>query len=208
MPLLPLDHLFGPSRDEIWRKLASELNAEYVEGDFWTRGKIEASHAGWLITLDEHGKYHRTRMRAPYWNCDGFRFTVYRKGVFSEFGKCLGMQDVLVGYPEFDQEFIIQGTDDARLRRIFANQRIRDLIAAQPRIHFGTKDAQGFFARNSSAETPTATLDVLEFMVEDRPSIQTIEQFRLLFDLFAETLDELCRLGTARKASIDQLGSQ
>lgn len=208
MSLPLLGDLFGPSRDEIWRKLASELNAGYVEGDFWTRGKIEASHAGWFVVLDEHGKYHHTRMRAPYWNGDGFRFTVYRKGLFSELGKCLGMQDVQVGYPEFDQEFIIQGTDDTKLRQMFANPRIRELIAAQPRIHFGTKDAHGFVLRNPIAETRPATLDVLEFIVEDRPSIQSKEQFRLLFDLFAETLDELCRLGIARKASSVQLGSR
>ena len=32
-----------------------------------------------------------TRMRAPYVNPSGFRFTVYRKGLFSEIGKWLGM---------------------------------------------------------------------------------------------------------------------
>lgn len=48
-------------------------------GDFWKRDKVQASHAGWLITLEEHGRYHHhTRMRAPFLNPGGFRFTVYR----------------------------------------------------------------------------------------------------------------------------------
>lgn len=87
-----LRELFGPSREEIWRQLAREMNASYVAGDFWwKRDKVQASRAGWLITLDEHGKYHHTRMRAPFLNPGGFRFTVYRKGIFTEPGKYLHM---------------------------------------------------------------------------------------------------------------------
>ena len=51
-------------------------------------------------------------MRAPYVNPDGFRFTIYRQGVFSDIGKWLGMQDVTVGCPEFDEAFIIKGNNE------------------------------------------------------------------------------------------------
>jgi hypothetical protein len=196
-----LRELFGPSRDEIWRQLASEIDANYVDGDFWKRDKVQASHAGWLITLEEHGRYHHTHMRAPFLNPGGFRFTVYRKGIFSELGKSLGMQDVEVGHPDFDCDFVIKGTDDTKLRQLFGNARIRELIAAQPRIHFEVKDAHGIFA-NLFSEKPPENLDVLEFEIHSRPSIKEKEHLRLLFDLFAETLDELCRMGTARSAQV------
>lgn len=195
-----LRELFGGNRNEIWRQLASEIDANYIEGGFWKRDKVQASHAGWLITLDEHGKYHHTRMRTPFLNPGGFRFTVYRKGVFSELGKLLGMQDVEVGHQDFDRDFVIQGTDAAKLRQIFGNARIRELIAAQPRIHFEVKTAHGIFERNLFAEKPPGDLDMLEFLVDRRPAMQDKEHLRLLFDLFAETLDELCRMGTARSA--------
>ena len=110
------------------------------------------------------------------------------------------MQDVEVGHPDFDRDFVIKGTDGAKLRQIFGNARIRELIAAQPRIHFEVKDAHGIFARNLFAEKPPEDLDVLEFLVDSRPAIKDKEHLRLLFDLFAETLDELCRMGTARSA--------
>lgn len=200
MPKPLLRELFGPSRDEIWRQLASELDANYVDGDFWKRSKIQASHAGWLITLEEHGKYHHTRLRAPFLNPGGFRFTVYRQGIFTELGKYLGMQDVEVGHPDFDRDFVIKGTDDVKLRQIFGNARIRELIAAQPRIHFEVKEAGSIFERTLFAEKPPENLDVLEFEIHSRPSLKEKELLRLLFDLFAETLDELCRMGTARSA--------
>lgn len=197
-----LRELFGTSRNEIWRQLASEIDANYIEGGFWKRDKVQASHAGWLITLEEHGKYHHTRMRAPFLNPGGLRFTVYRKGVFSELGKYLGMQDVEVGHPEFDRDFIIQGNDATKLRQIFSNARIRELIAAQPRIHFEIKAAPGIFERSLFAEEPPKDLDVLEFGIDSRPVVKEKEHLRLLFDLFAETLDELCRMGTARSAQV------
>nr|HVY69729.1 DUF3137 domain-containing protein [Verrucomicrobiae bacterium] len=165
------------------------------------RGKIQASHAGWLITLEEHGKYHHIRMRAPFLNPGGFRFAIHRKGIFTELGKYMGMQDVEVGHPDFDRDFVIRGTDDAKLRQIFGNPRIRELIAAQPRIHFEIKDARGIFARNLFKKPPEA-LDLLEFEFDHRPAIKDKEHLRLLFDLFAETLDELCRMGTAKSAQV------
>ena len=55
-------------------------------------------------------------MRAPYVNPEGFRFTIYRKGLFSDLGKLLGMQDIEVGDPEFDEAFIIKGNDESKVR--------------------------------------------------------------------------------------------
>ena len=112
------------------------------------------------------------------------------------------MQDAEVGHQDFDRDFVIKGTDATKLRQIFGHARIRELIAAQPQIHFEVKDAHGIFARNLFVEKPPEDLDVLEFLVDDRPSIKDKEHLRLLFDLFAETLDELCRMGTARSAQV------
>jgi hypothetical protein len=112
--------LFGPCRETIWRQLAAETGASFVDGGFWKGDKVEASHGEWRITLEivAYGKAQATRLRAPFVNPDGFRFTVYRKQIFSELGKILGMQDVNVGQPDFDRDFIIQGTDEAKLRRL------------------------------------------------------------------------------------------
>src|SRR4051812_26592811 len=65
--------------------------------------KVQAHVGPWTVTLDTHtghtGHAHftYTRMRAPYVNPEGFRFTVYRNGLFSGLGKFLGMQDIEVG---------------------------------------------------------------------------------------------------------------
>ena len=191
--------LFGTSRENIWRQLAAETGASFVEGGFWKGDKVEASHAEWRITLEGvlYGRTAATRLRAPYVNPDGFRFTVYRKEIFSELGKMLGMQDVDVGQPDFDRAFVIQGTDEAKLRRLFANARIRELIAAQPQIHFTVREAPGIFTRDLFADVPPENVNALEVLIGGL--IKDKERLRLLFDLFAETLEELCRMGSAYK---------
>ena len=146
--------LFGPSREEIWRQLCDQTGSNYVTGGVWKSDKVETAHDQWTVTLDlfvvSTGKstITYTRMRAPYVNPDGFRFTVYRKGIFTEIGKWLGMQDVWVGHEPFDQDFVIQGSDEQKLRRLFSSQKIRDLISAQPDIHFSVKDDEGFWSKN------------------------------------------------------------
>jgi hypothetical protein len=193
---LGLKNLFGPSRDEIWRQLCQETGADFVDGSFWRGAKVEARHQGWTLTLDTYavstGHSHQifTRLRAPVVSLDGFRFTIYRKGLFSELGKRLGMQDIEVGHSsQFDDDFIIKGNDESKVRALFANPEIRRLIDEQPQIHLELRDDEGPFNRLPEG------VDELLFHVHG--VIKDIGRLRQLFDLFAAVLDELCRIGSA-----------
>jgi hypothetical protein len=194
--------LFGPSRKEIWTQLSEEMSARYVDGGFWKGDKVQATHGEWTVTLDTYavstGKATIvfTRMRAPFVNPDGFRFTVYRKGFFSDLGKLLGMQDIEIGDPRFDDDFIVKGSDETRVRALLSNARIRDLIAKQPQIQFTVKDDEGYFG-----PTFPEGVDELHFSVVG--VIKDIERLKLLYELFAETLDQLCRMGAAYKQPPD-----
>jgi hypothetical protein len=191
-----LRKLFGPSREEIWRQLSAETGAAYVPGGFWKGSKVQAAHNDWTITLDTYavstGKTTMvfTRLRAPYVNPDHFRFTIYRRGLFSDIAKWIGMQDIEVGHEGFDRDFIIKGTDERKLRALFDNQRLRELIAAQPQIHFTVKDDEGWSGTAFPADTDELCFHVCGV-------IKDLERLKLLFDLFAETLDQLCRIGSA-----------
>ncbi|MBS1812778.1 MAG: DUF3137 domain-containing protein [Acidobacteria bacterium] len=191
-----LRNLFGPSREEIWRQLAAETGAEYVEGNWRKADKVQAQVKQWTITLDTYtvstGKTYVTftRFRAPYVNADGFRFKIYRKSMFSGLGKALGMQDVEIGEPQFDEAFIIQGNDEARLRQFFANPTIRQLLSSQPEVNLEVKDDEGYF----STQFPEG-VDELHFF---GPGIITdVERLKQLYELFATVLDQLCQIGSA-----------
>ena len=133
-----------------------------------------------------------TRLRAPYINPEGFRFTIYRKNLFSELGKLLGMQDIEVGDPEFDEDFIIKGNDESKVRDLFANPKIRQMIQDQPKIRLRVKDSEGWFG-------PEFPEDVDELSFQVVGVIKDVERLKALFDLFAAVLDQLCRIGSAYK---------
>lgn len=192
-----LSRLFGPSREEVWRELCQQIGADFVDGGFWKGDKVEVHHKEWTITLDTYtvhaGHTHvvYTRIRAPFVNRDGFRFTVYRKSLFSGLGKALGMQDIEVGHSlHFDEDFIIQGNDEGRVKAFFANDEIRRLITEQPKVKLEIVDDDGTFGRRFPEG-----VDQLRF--EAIGVIKDVERLKSLYDLFAETLDELHRLGSA-----------
>jgi len=189
---------FGPSKDEVWHQLSEDIGAEFVEGGFWKGSKVQAHVGPWTVTLDTYTESHGessvtyTRMRAPYLNPEGFRFTIYRKGFFSDLGKLLGIQDIEVGDPEFDEAFIIKGNDEGKVCGLFANPKIRQMILAQPKIRLEVKDSEGWFG----PKFPEG-VDELHFQVLG--VIKDVERLKTLFELFAAVLDQLCRIGSAHK---------
>jgi hypothetical protein len=192
----PLRAWFGPSREEVWRQLSTAIEGRYVDGGFMRTDKVEAGHGPWIVTLDTYtvstGKSTviYTRIRAPYVNPDSFRFTIYRKGLFSELGKRLGMQDIDVGDPQFDDAFIIQGTDEMKIRTLLSDPKLRALLLGQPQLHLEVKDDEGWFGQSFPDGVDELVFQVTG-VIKDVPRLQE------LFALFAETLDQLCRIGSA-----------
>lgn len=191
-----LREIFGPSKKEIWNELSNKINAEYVEGGFFGRDKVVTRSKEWTITLDTYtvstGKSSTTytRMRAPYVNKDGFKFKIYREGIFSELGKIMGMEDIEIGYPEFDSNFILKGNDKDKVRTLFTDTELQELIEVQPRLHLEIKDDEGWFG----TDFPEG-VDELYFQVVG--VIKDMDLLEALFDLFSKVLDNLCIMGSA-----------
>lgn len=192
--------LFGPSTEEVWRQLCVEIGAQFVGGGFWKGNKVQGTHGPWTITLDTYtvsnGKTSTTytRMRAPFVDPEGFRFVVYRRGIFSDIGKWLGMQDIEIGEEDFDRDFILKSDEETKLRELLGSSKIRELISQQPDIYFSVKDDEGFFV----SKFPEG-VDELYFQVVG--VIKDVERLKLLYALFAETLDQLCRIGAANESA-------
>jgi len=188
--------LFGPSKQEIWRQLSNDIGGEYREGG-WLRGDgVRAAHAQWIVTLDTFtvvaGKVPVTftRMRAPFVNPSGFRFSISRSSVFTPIGTWLGLQDIEIGFEPFDHDFVIKASDPALVRELFADPGVRTLVAAQRSLHLSVKDDEGWFG----AHFPDG-VDELYFAVAG--VITDRDRLKQLFELFSEVLDRLCRIGSA-----------
>ena len=188
--------LFGTSKAEIWQQFSAQIGGHYYAG-FWSGGKVEATHGPWTIVLDTYAasgdgrSLIYTRIRAPYVNPSGFTFLIYRKDVLSEIAQWLGMRTIIVGFPDLDENFVIKGNDKEKLRQLFANTRIRSLIGAQPGIRLSVLDEDPRFW---SATFPE---NVYELHFRVFGVIKDVDRLKQLYELFAETLEELCRMGSA-----------
>jgi hypothetical protein len=193
--------IFGVSRADAWAALASEIGARVEGGGWWNgRSRVVADVGPWQVTLDLYvvstGKSttYYTRLRAPFANPPGFRFHVYRKSIFSDVGKLLGMQDIEVGVQPFDANFIVKANDEVRIIQLLCNPRLRALIERQPRISFRVKDDEGWFG----ATFPHG-VDELHFLALG--VIKDLDRLKDLFELFTETLYQLVEMQVALPAS-------
>ena len=192
--------LFGPTRKEVWRQLADERGGRFHEGGLFGHSAVQVRSGDWTLTLDTYsegdGKSNQTytRLRAPYFNPEGFRFQIRRASVLSGLGKSLGMQDIEVGHARFDRDFVIKGNSPQHLRRLFDNAGIRRLIDAQPRIHLSVKGRDGWFGKYPP--------DMDELHFEALGVIKDIARLRALFDLFPEVLWQLCHDGRPEEEDV------
>lgn len=193
---MPKRRWFGSNRSEIWQQLADGISATYVPGGFARGDKVVATHGEWTLTLDTYvvpagnAPIVFTRLRAPYVNPDGFRFHIYRRSVFTELGKLLGMQDIEIGVEPFDHDFVIKSNDEDRVRSLLADAKLRQLLERQPGISLEVKDSEGWFG-------PTFPDDADELLFTVVGVITDLSVLEALFELFSYTLDRLCDIGSA-----------
>ena len=189
-------NLFGPSKDEIWSQLAEQVEGKFIDRGWLHDDKVEARHGDWAITLGTKvvttGKITviYTELQAPFRNQDNFRFSITRRSIFSGLGKFLGLQDIEIGEPQFDHDFIIKGNKEDKVKELLQVAAIRDLLAAQPEVHFEIKADEYFFSRNYPEG-----VDILNFRIHG--ILTDLERLKNLYNLFSETLDQLGRMGIA-----------
>ncbi len=187
---------WGPTVQEIWKQVSEEIQAEYVDEGFWKGKKVVAKHGPWIITLDSYaistGKTTIvfTRLRAPYVNPSHFSFRVCRRSWIQDLRKFFGAQDIVIGDEEFDRDFIIQGNDEEKVRKLFQNATIRQLIDDQPVIELNSIDDEGWFGKTFPEDTDELLYSVPGLLKDP-------ERIKELFELFAQLLDQLCLIGGA-----------
>ena len=188
-----LRELFRPQKKIIWKKLCEEIGADFVPGrGVLGHDSIQAYHKNWVIIIDtfKRGKATFTRIRAPYVNRDSFYFRIYRDNIAYKIGKMAGLQDLKVGHQKFDKDFIIQGNDEEKLKHLFDNDLIRDLISWQPRIDLKI-DVDETWMTDPFGE------GVSELSFSVHGIISDLQRLKDLYSLFSELLNQLCHIGSA-----------
>lgn len=184
--------LFGPSKNEIWQQLATEIDAEFIKGSFIKSGRVEKKYKNWIIVLDTFtvntGKSSvtYTRVRVPYVRSNDVEFKLSRKNIFSGIGRLFGMPLIETYDYDFDDEFVLKGNDETVIKEIFQNDSLKDMIKLQKRLILKTK-----------AYTVKKSLDESELYFQMTGVLKDMDKLKNLFNLFPAMLDELVKNGVA-----------
>ena len=183
--------------DEVLRQLVAELGGEYDDREGWRQDKVRVHVDSWTVTFDlasEPGwKMEKlsTRLRAPYVNTERFNFAIYHMTLWDQLKTLMGGQDVRVGDPELDDNFIVRSNNEAKVRELLANESLRRMLKDEPRVVLHVRPSQGWF---DPAYPPD--VDMLELLVDGE--VTDLARLKRLFWLFATTLHQLCAIGLAR----------
>jgi hypothetical protein len=190
MPIL--ERFFVPTRDEIWEQLAEEIGGNFYDGGLWLGDSKVRAHVGdWIVTLDTYKDAGTisTRLRAPFVNKDGFIFSIFRENSFED-RHSDDTQDLEVGHVDFDERFVIKSNNVEEVKKLFSDDKIRELLKRQPQVYFSAAKDSGWYSK----DFPDG---IGELLFKVRSEIKDLARLKELYALFGETLDQLCRIGAA-----------
>lgn len=120
------------SEDEIWEKIAEQLKNETENKSY--SALIEDGQFRILLDIDSNEDSDQdddsllTSFTSKLTDEQPIRFSITRQGFKGELRKLFGMQDLIIGFAEFDNKFIIKGNEEENVKRIFANEELRDTL--------------------------------------------------------------------------------
>ena len=185
-------------RDEVWTALAERHGAEPVAG---RRGRLKQvcfRADPWVLVLDEYNASGEssstyTRVRAAYRTRDEFRFRVYRRTMLSGIGRMFGMQDIEVGMPQLDRDYIVQSDSPGRVQALLL---ARDVAHPLETLRAGRFETRKLRRRGARGPVLRELVYQKQGVVRDPVVLET------MIGLVRAALGHLARLGATSREPV------
>ena len=175
----------GTTSDEIWQQIEGDFaqNPDLFEYSVVIEQKDRSVALDIDIDLGGgfEGGYALTRFVANLKSFDDFRFSLHRQDFIDGIGKFLGMEDITLGYPEFDKQIIVKTNHSERLQDIFSDSAIRETIQSLPEFTFHIG-----YHHSGNTEVESA---FLELRIDD--GITDPASLRRIYNTFILVLDKV-----------------
>jgi hypothetical protein len=125
-------HITGHNEDQVWAQVVRDLSQDPELLQY--RAIIEQQSKTILLDIDIdlgggfEGGFATTILSARFPNRSGFRFALHEEGFLDDVGKFFGMQDVEIGYPDFDDRILVKTNDAARVRTMLTDDLTRQVL--------------------------------------------------------------------------------
>ncbi len=168
----------GKTKEEVWLQLETDLRGIDNILDYSAVLQIGDNSILLEIIMDPGGgfesSYGRTRLRVLVNTKDEFTFAIYEEKFLDTAGKLFGMQDVIIGYPEIDDRLIVKTNNENRIKEIFADVTVQNILAAVDHFRFFLTNSED---KGSFQESATLELIIEEAITEPSKLQKIIDSF-------------------------------
>jgi hypothetical protein len=182
-----------PKKDEAWSAIAERRAGEITMARRGIRS-IRFPAGRWAVLLDTYTQSNGqssqvyTRWRSVYHAMDDFRFRIYRKSIFSGIGKFFGMQDIEVGQPDIDPDWIIKSNSEGRIQSLMSQ---REIVVSLGTLRSGRLQVKPLRGRHKAPDRMLLELAVSGIL-------RDADRLDAGCDLMHSMLDRMARLGSAQ----------
>lgn len=159
-------------RTRVWQQLATRHGGTCIAGGLFGYPSVRFTYDDTSVLVDTCGSGRKNRHYFTqihfYWPDSQFRLEVYPEGVLARLRKFLGMEDIQIGAPDFDPQYIISGSDPNMVRN-FLSPHVRHAIN-QLRTSGGSDDIY-------------VSLVGGRFLVKKQRLIEEYDELQLFIDL-------------------------
>ena len=112
-------------RDAQLQEVARKLGGRLQPGSLVSFPELRFPHLGRTVTFKHTGggenESPKTHLAIP-WPNNRLRCEIFPEGPLSGLRKLIGMQDIEIGFPHFDRQFIITGNDEAAIKALLTSE--------------------------------------------------------------------------------------
>ncbi len=179
--------------EEAWTALAEALGGEPVENRRGRLKMVRFPAEPWTIVLDHHtpggdSSSGRTRVRATFRMRDDFRFRVFRRNLLTDVGKVFGMQDIEVGMPQLDRDYIVQSSSPGKVQALLIARDVAKPLEALRAGRFEVRKVRRLTRQDASLR---------ELIYHREGLAYDADTLRLMVGLVQAALKHMVRLGAA-----------
>jgi len=187
------------SIEEVWQAYSQSTNGEIILSNILRNGvdqRVISPIGPWKVALDTVTMYNpsvhtRTCMKLPFFNPTGLQFSLQKNDLAAKFKAIFGKKQILTGSADFDKKFTISGSDPEKIRQIFSDPAVQELVGRQPHINFE-------ISRHQTPEAFTGKLPEGVSMLcyyELSRKIKDVERLKNLFALVKTVITRMQALG-------------
>lgn len=137
----------GSTEGEIWQQLSKDFQQDNELLEYSAVLKQNNNSVILNIEIDPgggfEGGYESTTLTAPLNAGSNFKFAIHHEGFLDEIGKFFGMQDVVIGYEEFDKNVVVKTNDEVKVKALFADDEARKIFQTLTGYTFSITDEGG-----------------------------------------------------------------